>query len=299
MTSVKSQNRNRGWQINLLAAFLILGLSKVAISAQEPKPDLEKAGSKKELVSEKSINDPAPGKNEKPATGTTSVKKKPAGTSSTKVITDEERNALRRERSSEAEAAYLPYINNFFTSLRLGPEDNITVDVFDQPIYSRSNITVPPNGKINYPLIGQIMIAGRTTDEIEKEITERLIEYIIDPKVTVQVNHVHSLKYTVVGDVNTPGIYEMTRRMTVTEGLARAGYFSKYGKRSNVTVLRMQPAGLPTPLVVNIKEVERGKAEDVFLVPGDTVVVHSSALKTIDQVLNWIYVTAWLSVIYQ
>ncbi len=299
MTSVKSHNQHRDWQIYLLAVFLILGLSKVTISAQEPKPELEKAGSKKELMPEKSVNDSTASKNDKPASGSAAVKKKPASASSTKIITDEERNALRREKASEAEAAYLPYINNFFATLRLGPEDNITVDVFDQPIYSRANITVPPNGKINYPLIGQIMIAGRTTDEIEKEITERLIEYIIDPKVTVQINQVHSLKYVVVGDVNTPGTYEMTRRMTVTEGLARAGYFSKYGKRSNVTVLRMQPHGLPTPLVVNIKEVERGKAEDLFLVPGDTVVVYSSALKAIDQVLNWIYVTAWLGFMYQ
>ena len=62
----------------------------------------------------------------------------------------------------------------------------------------------------------------RTIEEIEKEISERLAEYIREPKVTVQLVQVHSMKYMVVGDVTTPGIYEMTRRMTVNEALAKA-----------------------------------------------------------------------------
>ncbi|MCI0664928.1 MAG: hypothetical protein L0220_28020, partial [Acidobacteria bacterium] len=96
---MKSHNQHRDWQIYLLAVFLILGLSKVTISAQEPKPELEKAGSKKELMPEKSVNDSTASKNDKPASGSAAVKKKPASASSTKIITDEERNALRREKA--------------------------------------------------------------------------------------------------------------------------------------------------------------------------------------------------------
>ncbi len=305
MISVKLNKRHRSWHFYLLVTLLIVPLNNVF--AQEPKSEQTKEQeqqAKKELVSEKPIDDSTPAvKNEKvapAATATkTATKKKTASATPSKVLTDEERNALRREDSSEAEAAILPYINNFYVTLRLGPEDIITVDVFDQPLYTRSNITVPPNGKINYPLIGQIMVAGRTTDEIEKEITERLIEYIIDPKVTVQVNQVHSLKFLVVGNVNAPGIYEMQRRMTVTEGIARAGYFSRYGKSSEVTILRNQPGSQPVPIKVNVKEIEKGSAEDVFLVPGDMVVIPSNAQKAIDRIINIIYVAAWTRVLAQ
>jgi polysaccharide export outer membrane protein len=300
MISVKSSNWNRSWQFYLLVTLLLLGMNEVF--AQEPKPEQAKdqeQQAKKELAPEKSIDDSTPVKKEKATPARTATKKKTAVPNPSKVLTDEERNALRREDSSEAEAAILPYINNFYATLRLGPEDNITVDVFDQPLYSRANITVPPNGKINYPLIGQIMVAGRTTDEIEKEITERLIEYIIDPKVTVQVNQVHSLKFLVVGHVNAPGIYEMPRRMTVTEGIARAGYFSRYGKRSDVTILRNQPGSKPMPIKVNVKDIEKGEAEDIFMVPGDMVVVPSNTQKTIDQIINLIYVAAWTRVLAQ
>jgi len=223
--------------------------------------------------------------------------KKNGSENPSRVITDDERQTLRREDQSEEEAAILPYINNFFATTRLGPEDVISVDVFDQPNYSRTNLTVPPNGRISYPLIGHIMIAGRTTEELEQEITEKLSEYIREPKVSVQLVQVHSLKFMVIGDVATPGIYEMTRRMSVTEALAKAGYVTRFGDLSKVAVLRLQKDGSTMTLPVNMKEVERGKEQDFFIVPGDTVVVPGNKFKTIDKVMSVVTLGYWMRVI--
>lgn len=225
------------------------------------------------------------------------AEKKTATETPSRTITDAERQALRREDQSEEEAAILPYINNFFATTRLGPEDVISVDVFDQPNYSRSNLTVPPHGRISYPLIGQLMIAGRTTEDLEKEITAKLAEYIREPKVSVQIVQVHSLKYMVIGDVTTPGIYEMTRRMTVTEALAKAGYITRFADLSKVSVLRMQKDGGTMTLPVNMKEVERGKAQDIYITPGDTVVVPGNKLKTVDKVMSLVTLSYWMRVI--
>lgn len=225
------------------------------------------------------------------------AEKKPATETPSRTITDAERQSLRREDQSEEEAAILPYINNFFATTRLGPEDVISVDVFDQPNYSRSNLIVPPHGRISYPLIGQLMIAGRTTEELEKEITGKLAEYIREPKVSVQIVQVHSLKYMVIGDVTTPGIYEMTRRMTVTEALAKAGYITRFADLSKVSVLRMQKDGGTMTLPVNMKEVERGKAQDIYITPGDTVVVPGNKLKTVDKVMSLVTLSYWMRVI--
>lgn len=223
--------------------------------------------------------------------------KKSASEPPARTLTDAERQALRREDQSEEEAAILPYINNFFATTRLGPEDVISVDVFDQPSYSRSNLTVPPHGRISYPLIGQLMIAGRTTEELEKEIVAKLSEYIREPKVSVQLVQVHSLKYMVIGDVTTPGIYEMTRRMTVTEALAKAGYVTRFADLSKVSVLRMQKDGGTLTLPVNMKEVERGKVQDIFLTPGDTVIVPGNKFKTVDKVMGLVTLGYWMRVI--
>jgi polysaccharide export outer membrane protein len=218
----------------------------------------------------------------------------PLGEEQQKGLGEDERQALRREDQSEAEAAVMPYINNYFETFRLGPEDVITVDVFGQEKYSRSNITVPPDGRISYPLIGQIKVVGRTTTEVEREITEKLSEYIIEPKVTVQLVQSHSQKIFIVGDVGAPGIYEMTRRMNVTEALARAGYITRTGDRSGVRVLRMRPDGQVMAMAVNMKEIERGRGQDLFLVPGDTVVVPGNRLKKVEQIMGLFSLGAWM-----
>jgi polysaccharide export outer membrane protein len=263
------------------AILLIFGVSEISGFAQEvPKQELTPESAARER-----------------ATGTNTTGGKKASGNSAKVITDAERASMRREDATEIEAAMMPYINNFFATTRLGPEDMITVDVFDQPIYSRNNIVVPPNGKINYPLIGQIMVAGRTTEEIEKEISEKLAEYIIDPKVTVQMVQVHSLKFMVVGEVGNPGIYEMSRRMTLSEGLAKAGYLSKYGNRGKVSLLRMQPSGEPLPMKFDMKQVEEGKSKDIYLAPGDTILVGSNWWKTFDRLVSLTSLLAWMKVL--
>ncbi|HYE71882.1 MAG TPA: polysaccharide biosynthesis/export family protein, partial [Blastocatellia bacterium] len=145
-----------------------------------------------------------------------------AVTGETKKLSEAEQQSLRRESQSEDEAEPLHYMNNWFKTYRLGPEDVITVDVFGMPQYTRSGIIVPPDGKISYPLIGHIKVVGRTTEDTEKELTERLAEYIIEPKVSVQLVNARSQKIIVDGDVGKPGVYEMTRRMTVQEALAMA-----------------------------------------------------------------------------
>jgi polysaccharide export outer membrane protein len=262
-----------------LTVLLTIAFCAFPVCAQETTSDLDKAPrpADQKLPRERQAND-------KKTAGETA---KPGA----------ERHALRREDQSEAEASILPYINSFFATTRLGPEDVITVEVFDQPNYSRSNITIPPNGRVNYPVIGQVMVVGRTIEEIEKDLTERLSEYIREPKVTVQMVQVHSMKYMVVGDVATPGIYEMTRRMTVNEALAKAGDATRYGNLKNISVIRLQPDGKAAPIPVNISNVRRGKAQDVYLIPGDTIVVPGNKFKTIDKLMTLTTLGYWMRVI--
>jgi len=276
--------------MKLVSSHLLLALLALAFSANFAfaQSDLDKAPKPPTSQDTKPARDRiVPGKQDKKA----------APENPPRTLTDAERQSLRREDQSEEEAAILPYINNFFATTRLGPEDVISVDVFDQPNYSRANLIVPPNGRISYPLIGQIIVAGRTTEDLEKEVTEKLAEYIREPKVSVQLVQVHSLKYLVIGDVTTPGIYEMTRRLTVTEALAKAGYITRFGDLSKVAVLRMQKDGIATPIPINMKEVERGKLQDIYLTPGDTVVVPGNKLKTVDKVMSLVTLSYWMRTI--
>jgi polysaccharide export outer membrane protein len=213
---------------------------------------------------------------------------KPDNTKTLPSDASSEMQAGRREQKSEEESAVLPYYNNFLKSYHIGPEDVISVSVFGQDRYSKSGITVPPNGKISYPLIPEgVNVVGKTTEQIQDEMTKRLDEYIIDPQITVSLDKAVSATYSVIGDVAQPGIRIMTHRYSITEALAMAGGVLNTGDKSKVFILRQQADGNVKPILVNVKEIERGRAKEMaFLVPGDQVVVPGNRLKKIKMVMD-------------
>ena len=206
--------------------------------------------------------------------------------------------AGRRQSNSEEEAAVLPYYNMFLTTYRLGPEDVISVSVFNQDRYSRSAITVPPDGRISYPLIPEgISVVGKTTQQLQEEITKRFDEYIIDPKVTVSLDKAVSATYSVIGDVAQPGVRTMSRRYSIIDALAMAGGVLNTGNKSKVVILRQQADGNVRPIFVNVKEIERGRARQMaYLVPGDQVVVPGNRLKTIKSVMDMLPIISFAKI---
>ena len=154
---------------------------------------------------------------------TTGDRLEPDDPSRTPVDVPPDMQANRQEGMSE-EAAVTPVYNNFFTTYKLGPEDIISVEVFNQDRYSRKNIIIPPSGRISLSLIpGGVFVNGKTVEEVAEMITKKYDEFIIDPQVTVSLDKASSYRYSVIGDVGQPGIRLMSHRMTVTEAIAEAG----------------------------------------------------------------------------
>jgi polysaccharide export outer membrane protein len=194
----------------------------------------------------------------------------------------------RADQSAEEEAI-VPYYNNFFHNYRLGPEDVISVVVFQQEKYSRPQIKVPPSGRIYLALIPEgVFVNGKTPDEVAEIIKKRYDEYIIDPQVTVSLDQAGSYRYSVVGDVGVPGIKLMTRRLSVSEAVAEAGGVLATGNRSKIFVLRKQQDGTLKPIAVNLTAVYKGQAPDsTYLVPGDQVIVPGNKLKKWQQIMSF------------
>ncbi len=193
----------------------------------------------------------------------------------------------RRERIDEDADSEIPYYNNFLTSYKLGPEDVISVSVFDLPKYSKQGIIIPPDGRIDYYLVREgIHVAGKTTQQVADEIAQHLDEYIIDPKVTVSLEKAMSARYAVIGDVAQPGIRPMSRRLSVYEALSEAGGILSTGKKQ-VVVLHWNADRTMKQTPIDVAAIERGKAPDnYFLSPGDQVFVPGNKWKTVDKILK-------------
>jgi len=194
----------------------------------------------------------------------------------------------RMDESSE-EDAIVPYYNNFFTNYRLGPDDVISINVFNQDRYSKQGVKIPPSGRVYLALIPEgIFVNGKTPDQVAELIKKRYDEFIIDPQVSVSLDQAGSYRYSVVGDVAVPGIKLMSRRLSVAEAVAEAGGVLQTGNRSKIVVLRKQQDGTLKPIAVNLSAIYKGQAPDsTYLVPGDQVIVPGNKLKKLQTIMGF------------
>ena len=155
----------------------------------------------------------------------------------------------------------------------IGTEDVLNINVWKEQELSRV-LPVRPDGMITLPLVGEIKAKGKTPIELQEEITTELKKYMADPQVTVMVAEVRSLTFNVVGLVQKPGYYPLTRRMTVLDAIALSGGFQPFAKQKKIYVLRTAN-GKQVRLPFNYKDVIKGKRpeENIELQPRDTVVV--------------------------
>jgi polysaccharide export outer membrane protein len=155
---------------------------------------------------------------------------------------------------------------------RLGPDDVIDVFVWKEPELS-TTVVVRPDGKISVPLANEIEASGKTAFELRQEITEKLLQYVAHPVVSVMVKQVNSLKVSVLGEVRKPDVYKVKGRITVLDAIAMAGGFTDLAKPERVVVIRNTSAGSQR-IKINIKQaVGDERAALFYLEPLDTVYV--------------------------
>lgn len=109
---------------------------------------------------------------------------------------------------------------------RLGPEDQIQIRVWDHEDLTRTT-RVGLDGKISFPFAGEIKAQGLSLAELQRELEQRLgPKYIIDPRVSVNVTEYKSGKFFVVGNVQKPGTFPLTKPIRVAEAISQAGGIS-------------------------------------------------------------------------
>ncbi|WP_295623229.1 polysaccharide biosynthesis/export family protein [uncultured Lamprocystis sp.] len=110
---------------------------------------------------------------------------------------------------------------------QLGKGDLLNISVYDEPELSIPGVPVRPDGKISFPLVGDVQAAGRSVDELTADLTTRLRQFLLAPQVTVIVTAFNSLSYVINGEVVRPGVYPLVTDVTLTAAIASAGGLSK------------------------------------------------------------------------
>jgi polysaccharide export outer membrane protein len=160
------------------------------------------------------------------------------------------------------------------SEFRLGPDDVIEVSVYQDKNFDRT-VPVRPDGKISLPLIGEMPASGKTATDLQKEIAQRLKQYVADPTVTVVVKEVNSPKVSVLGEVKTPGMYKIKDRATLLDAIALAGGLTEYAKKNKIYVLRVNSDGSARRIQLNIEDQIKGRRGDPFyILPYDKIFVY-------------------------
>jgi polysaccharide export outer membrane protein len=123
----------------------------------------------------------------------------------------------------------------------IGPEDVLDITVWSNEALSRT-VPVRPDGQISLPLLNDVQAAGLTPMELRRTVAAALDRYVPAAEVSVIVREVHSFKVAVLGEVRTPGRYELRSAATVLDLLAMAGGLSEYADAQRIVVLRQEGA---------------------------------------------------------
>jgi polysaccharide export outer membrane protein len=156
---------------------------------------------------------------------------------------------------------------------RIGTDDLLDIVVWSNTDLSRV-VPVRPDGMISLPLLNDVPAEGLTAMQVRDLLVSRLSEFMAAPEVSVIVKEVRSSKVTVIGQVKTPGRYDLKGRSTVMDVLALAGPFTDFAALNRIFVLRAN--GTETKrLSFDYTEAvsRRGKQENFALEPGDIIVV--------------------------
>ncbi len=144
---------------------------------------------------------------------------------------------------------------NFYTGYRyyIGPQDIINIQVWNHPEFNVPSVVeqgskegnlqqnlilqqsvstgaygygylVGPNGRLFFPMIGQVPVSGLTVEQARIRLTQKLSHYVRDPQVQIRVTSFRSQKIYVMGEVEKPGVQVITDvPLSITEAVALAG----------------------------------------------------------------------------
>jgi polysaccharide export outer membrane protein len=173
------------------------------------------------------------------------------------------------------------------TDYTIGAQDVLTITVYNQEDLS-GKFTVDADGTLTFPLIGRVKAGGLTLRGLEEDLRKRLADgYLRTPQVSVSMEQYRSQRIFVMGEVRSPGAYQLTGDMTIIEAIARAGSTTPQAADEVMIVRPREGKAADGPILatddhsevirINLREIQEGAlSKNVQLLDGDTLVVQKA-----------------------
>jgi polysaccharide export outer membrane protein len=157
----------------------------------------------------------------------------------------------------------------------LSPNDVVQIRVYQEEDLE-TKARVSKDGTIAFPLIGLVQVGGKTVQQAVALIRERLDrDYLVNPQVSLTIEEYAKRRFTVLGQVQKPGTFEIPSEESVTllQAIAMAGGYGRLANRSSVTVTRVN-GGRSVTFNLNPKQAAGESAIKEFeIAPEDTLTI--------------------------
>lgn len=153
------------------------------------------------------------------------------------------------------------------------PGDVLQISVWREEGLEKE-VIVRPDGGLSFPLVGNVQASGKSIEQLQTEVAEKLKRFIPDPAVTVSALKLDGNKVYVIGKVDRPGVFPMGGRIDVVQALSMAGGLTPYAAANKVRILRRE-GGKQIAIDFAYGDIEKGEnlEQNIVLHAGDVVVV--------------------------
>lgn len=200
------------------------------------------------------------------------------------------------ELAASLNEAYGKYIRNPSVTVAL-EEFNVKIDELKKAITTapRGQSKIAPiaiDGRISFPLIGNLQAEGLTLVQLEKAVNEKYKEYVGNLKATLIALEIHHAKVYVLGEVKQPGAYTLTTAANVLDVIAMAGGHDTVRARlGEVVVFRND--GLERPVAFKLdlaSTLRRGDSSaNVRVRPADIIYVPKEPLTSVNDLIDKVF----------
>ncbi len=170
---------------------------------------------------------------------------------------------LRRPQATQTESPDTAKPAN--TAYRIDTGDRVSITVYREADLSVDGIRVKADGTIAFPLLGDLQVAGLTSQELQNLVTTRLLDgYLKKPNITVSIDSYRL--YYIKGEVSRPGGYSFVDGLTVAKAVALAGGYTERASESKISLVRESNPDIPLESV----------GVNTAIRPGDIITVGES-----------------------
>ena len=166
---------------------------------------------------------------------------------------------------------------------RLQPSDVLELEYEYTPEYNQT-VTVGPDGTVTLRLVGTVKVEGLSLDEATSAIKAKASVPLNNPELSLTLKEFVKPHFTIYGEVQKPGVYDMHGGVTVLQAIAISGGQKETSKQTQVVLLRKVSGDLAEVKVINTKTMSTadGVREDFALKPDDMIIVPKNKLGKIE-----------------